>query len=69
MTRHGFAWQDIAYDLEVAAWDPSFLNLPVDLGRYASFEREMNLAKEQIPRNLSRWGLMSRKKFWAMLEK
>jgi hypothetical protein len=59
-TGHGFAWQDAAFAIELAANDPSFLNLPVELGRYAALRTDLAEANEEAPRELSRWGFENR---------
>jgi len=58
-TGHGFAWQDIAFAISIAAADPSYLGTHLQLGRIESLAKELNAPKQDANVDLSRWGLSS----------
>jgi hypothetical protein len=52
---HGFAWQDIAYALEVAANDPRLAGMRLGLSRLDALRQELKLWYKPVV-DLARWG-------------
>ncbi|KUJ07871.1 uncharacterized protein LY89DRAFT_677639 [Mollisia scopiformis] len=58
--EHGIAWQDAAYALEECVRDPTFINLPLVLGRRLALVNELNEWGHPKICDLRRWGFTKR---------
>jgi hypothetical protein len=59
-TGHGFAWQDAAYAIVIAANNMKYLNLPIELSRCSSMVSELRAFNVMKSIDLGRWGMDDR---------